>query len=269
MPKHKDIAERWLVVTDEHTPFHDPAVWSCVNQAIAKVKPTGYINLGDFWEGESVSSWQWKKKKRPPLDVQLESIDAELVECNALLDERDAVLKKAKVKKKWFCQGNHDEWIDRLVEENPYLERTESPRGKGYLFKDAFDLQKRGYKFFPIGEYAKIGKLYLYHGHHFATVNHARNHLLKTGVSIMYGHHHDVQEASITHVDGAKSAWSIGCGKGLNHDSSNQFLGRRNHNWGHAFAVVDFWDGGYFTVHVIRVINGKCSLWGEVIDGTR
>ena len=39
------------------------------------------------------------------------------------------------------------------------------------------------------------------------------------------------------------------------------------HNWSHAFAIVDFYDKGFFTVHVIQIINGKTSLWGELIKG--
>ena len=34
-------------------------------------------------------------------------------------------------------------------------------------------------------------------------------------------------------------------------------------------AVVDYFKGGKFTVHIIQIINGKASLWGEVIDGTK
>ena len=38
---------------------------------------------------------------------------------------------------------------------------------------------------------------------------------------------------------------------------------------GHAFAIVDFFTGGHFTVHVIQIIDGKTSLWGNLIDGNR
>ena len=82
----------------------------------------------------------------------------------------------------------------------------------------------------------------------------------------MYGHHHDLQQSSVTHLDGVKSAWSIGCLKDMKAEK-NEFLQGRMHNWGHAFAIVDFYDKGFFTVHVIQIINGKTSLWGELIKG--
>ena len=47
----------------------------------------------------------------------------------------------------------------------------------------------------------------------------------------------------------------------------NAWLGGRQINWSHAFAIVDYYENGYFTVHILQIINGKTSLWGELIDG--
>ena len=82
----------------------------------------------------------------------------------------------------------------------------------------------------------------------------------------MYGHWHDLQQMSVTHYDGPKSAWSIGCLKDMS-DEANKWLQNRATNWAHAFAIVDFYDKGLFTVHIVQIINGKTSLWGELIDG--
>ena len=73
-------------------------------------------------------------------------------------------------------------------------------------------------------------------------------------------------QAALRELDGQKAAWSIGCLKDMS-DEENAWLGNRKHNWSHAFAIVDFFENGYFTVHVIQIINGKTSLWGEIIDG--
>jgi hypothetical protein len=48
---------------------------------------------------------------------------------------------------------------------------------------------------------------------------------------------------------------------------ANEWLNGRSVNWAHAFAIVDFYRGGLFTVHIIQIINGRTSLWGELIDG--
>ena len=67
-------------------------------------------------------------------------------------------------------------------------------------------------------------------------------------------------------MDGPKSAWSLGCLKDMSTEA-NAWLDNRNHNWSHAFAIVDFFGKGHFTVHVIQIIDGEASLWGELVKG--
>ena len=85
---------------------------------------------------------------------------------------------------------------------------------------------------------------------------------------MMYGHWHDIQQHSVTHVDGPKSAWSIGCLKDMAGES-NLWLQNRATNWAHAFAIVDFYNKGLFSVHVVQIIKGETSLWGKVLNGNR
>tara|TARA_B100001250_G_C19715486_1_gene751249 strand:- start:341 stop:1117 length:777 start_codon:yes stop_codon:yes gene_type:complete len=255
----KNPVKRVVVTPDKHFPLADKPAIKVVCKAIELVKPDAYVDLGDVGEWHGSSHWQWKKKKRPPLEYQLPSIEQDIIDVNKGMDQIDESLDKANVKTKYMIEGNHDDWMNRFTEEHPYLD---------YKFKNVVKLKERGYKFQPIGKYLKIGKLWFYHGHHFASVHHTRNHLMKLGANIMYGHHHDIQQCSVTHMDGVKSAWSIGCLKDMTTEQ-NAWLGGRQHNWSHSFAIVDFFENGYFTVHVIQIINGKTSLWGELIDGNK
>jgi len=52
-------------------------------------------------------------------------------------------------------------------------------------------------------------------------------------------------------------------------DKANAFLGRRKTNWAHAFAIIDFYDEGRFTVDVVQIIDGKANVWGQLIDGNK
>jgi|TARA_Y100000310_G_C20573144_1_gene759071 hypothetical protein len=252
------VVKRGIITPDKHFPLADKRAIRCLTQAIEIVKPDFYIDLGDTGEFESVSHWQWKKKKRPPLEYQLPFVYKDIEAVNKGLDEIDEALDKVNCKEKYFTQGNHEMWLDSFVSENPYLSDLSC--------KKALKMDERGFVYYPAGKYLKIGKLWYYHGHHFAGIHHSRNHLLKLGVNIMYAHHHDLQQHSITHLDGAKSAWAIGCLKKMG-DSSNAWLLNRKHNWAHAFAVVDYFDRGLFTVHIVQIINGKTSLWGDLIKG--
>ena len=250
--------KRYIVTPDKHFPLADMKAISVVCQVIEIIKPDGYIDLGDTGEWESVSHWQWKKKKRPPLEYQIPFVDEEISLVNDGMDLIDKSLNKAKVGERHFIEGNHEDWLNRFVDENPYL--------NGYRTPNALRLEERGYKFHPLGKMLKVGKLNFYHGHHFAGIHHTRNHLLRLGGNVMYGHHHDIQQASVTHIDGVKSAWSIGCLKDMG-AGANKWLANRQHNWQHAFAIVDFYDRGFFTVHLVQIVNGKTSLWGELITG--
>ena len=84
----------------------------------------------------------------------------------------------------------------------------------------------------------------------------------------MYGHWHDLQQMSATHMDGPKSAWSIGCLKDMSGEK-NKWLDYRRINWAHAFAIVDFYDKGRFTVDVVQIIDGVCYVWGERLNGNK
>ena len=252
------VVKRVVVTPDKHFPLADNKAISCLTQSIEIVKPDVYIDLGDVGEWEGASHWQWRKKKRPPLEYQTPYIDKDIKDVNKGMDIIDESLDKVNCKEKHMIEGNHDDWMNRFVDEHPYMER--------YRFKECTKLEERGYTYHPAGEYMKIGKLALYHGHHFAGISHTRNHLLKLGANIMYGHHHDIQQSSVTHLDGAKSAWSIGCLKDMKTEK-NEWLQGRMHNWSHAFAIVDFFEKGYFTVHVMQIIDGKTCLYGKVVDG--
>jgi len=260
------VEKRYIVMPDQHMEFVFKPAINCVLQAIDIVKPTGFINLGDVGEWRGASHWEWKKKKRPPLDYQLLDINDDIGKVAIGVDITDEMLDKRNVGEKYILEGNHDLWLDNLVEENQSLARTSHKHGTGYGFRDVLNWERRGYTYYEAGKLLKLGKLHYYHGHLLGGIDHCRNHLLKWGVNVLYADKHDVQQRSITHKDGEKSAWSIGCLKRMDH-AANKFLRRQPTNWGHAFSIVDYWKGGYFSVQVVRIIGGRCSLWGELIDG--
>jgi len=263
MAKDKGVLKRAIVTPDKHAPIHDKAAINVVKKAIEIVKPDIYIDLGDLGEWNSVSHWQWKRKKMPPLEYIIPRIDKDVKGVNELLDSIDESLDKANCKEKYLCGGNHDEWCNMFVDQHPYLPQ--------YKFENSTDLKGRGYKYYPSDlepkKWLKIGKLHYYHGHHKSGMHHAKAHLM-LGANVMYGHHHGLQQASVTHIDGPKSAWSLGCLKDMSPEK-NRWLGGKAINWAHAFAVVDYFRGGLFTVHIVQIINGKTSLWGELIDGNK
>ena len=94
------LKETVVIFPDIHFPHHDEKAFSCALKVLEHVKPTAFLCLGDFVEGESVSHWQWSKKKRPPLEYQLPAIKEEVELVNRGLDRIDQACKTAGVKKK-------------------------------------------------------------------------------------------------------------------------------------------------------------------------
>ena len=250
--------KRAIVIPDQHFPIHDENAVKVVLKAIEFVKPDIFINLGDVGEWSSVSGHRYKRRKRPPLEYQLPEIDAEVKAVNKQIDRFDKVLKKVKCKEKHILAGNHDEWLDAFVEENPYLDQ--------YTFRNACKWNERGYEYRVWNDVLTIGKVSFVHGA-YTGLNHARTHLERYGTNIVYGHVHDVSRHSSTRLlDGNISAWSMGCLKDMSAEK-NKWLKGRLHNWNHAFGIITFFDTGYFQVETIDIVKGECSVWGKIIKG--
>ena len=251
------LTKRAIVIPDQHYPIEDKKAVSVVLQAIEIVKPALFINLGDVGEWESVSSWKYKKIKRPPLEYQLPMVDEEIKLTNRGIDKFDKALKKVDCKKKVICAGNHDEWLDAFVLEHPYLEE--------YTFRRACKWEERGYDFYEHNEPFRIGNLAFTHGA-YATMHHAKKHIEAYGENIIYGHVHDIQRHTKTDLGGTKAAWSLGCLKDMSAEK-NRWLKGRLHNWNHAFGIVDWFEDDNFKVEVVEIINGKTTLWGQELHG--
>ena len=260
MPDKKGVIKRAIATPDKHFPLADMPAINALCKAIEIVKPDIYIDLGDVGEWEAFSHWKWKRKKSPPLEYLIKDFDKDIKAVNAGMDIIDESLDKAGCGKKYITEGNHDDWLNMAVEKYPYIPQ--------YKFANAVNLADRGYTYYPFGRHLKIGKLYFYHGHQYGGQYHAANHLRKLGCNIMYGHWHDLQYMTATHMDGPKAAWSIGCLKDMK-ASANEWLSNRRINWGHAFAIIDFYGRGQFTVDVVQIINGRCCVWGEMLDGNK
>jgi hypothetical protein len=248
-----------IVIPDIHAPFHDEPAFNCILQCIEIAQPDTAIVLGDLCELGSVSPWKYRRRKRPDLDSHLKHIDKDISVGNDILDTLDFCLDENGTTEKYFCEGNHEIWLDNFIEEYPFLEKDYAPA-------NAFKLEDRGYMYLPYGEYLTIGKLNFYHGGHYHGKYHAMYHVATLGANVVYAHMHDVSRQGLASLSGVHAAWCIGSLK--NHDNkSNQWLRGRKVNWSHAFAVVYWFEEGSFRVEVVDITGGKTIFMGEEIDG--
>ena len=254
------IVKRVLVTPDKHFPLEDRPALNCTKRIIELADADTYVDLGDTVEANAVSRWN-KNFDKLPLDYKITEIDYEVGEATERWDDLDEALDKSSIKTKYFTMGNHDVRYDYFVADYKVLKDK-------YAFIPLFELDKRGYNVIPFGEMLKIGKLHFYHGHHSGGISHARTHLLRFGINVIYGHHHSIQHYELGHVEGTKSATSLGCLKDLSGEA-NEWLKNLKHGWGHAVATVDFYDDGNFSINVHRIVGGKTVFYGEYIDGNK
>lgn len=267
----KNIHARYIVIPDTHGNLVNRVALECVLQAIRIIQPTGIIFLGDIGQWDSVNHYRYKRIRQPDPAEIANGIrtDARQVR-KYILDLIDEECDKLGIKEKYMLMGNHDRWLDHFVMANPDYADTVFDEATGYRFDQIFDWKRRHWKLLPCGKLLKIGELRFYHGHLYGGIHHARNHLLRMGVNIVYGHWHDFQAVHVTHANGPKGAYSLGCLCSCKPDD-NLWLGYRPVNWAHMFGVVDFYQRGRFSVHPIPIIFGQCTIIGtqEVIDGRK
>ena len=253
----RKVARRAIVTPDKHFPLHDQAAINVVCKAIEIIKPDTYIDLGDTGEWELFSNHYWKGLDRPPDHMLIPLLDEEVKEVNKGMDQIDKSLNIAGCKERHFVQGNHEVWLDT------FSNKETRPR---FLTENALKLERRGYEYHPYfrKKPLKIGKLNFTHGHR-TGMHHAKAHLIMYGESVMYGHTHDLQRHTHTALGGTISAWSLGCLKDI--EADEDWLRGNLTNWNHAFAIVDWFDNGNFKVDVVEIVNGRTTLWGQIIDG--
>jgi hypothetical protein len=243
----------------------DKEAESCILQAIGIVKPDIFVHIGDAGEWNSVSRWEWARRKRPPARYTAVELTEDARAVNLGLDQIDAALDKAKCgKTRIMIEGNHEVWVDNFVYENEaYASSDNHFGGRGWSPDKLMKLDDRGWKYEPYGHIFYMGKLGMYHGGHWATKNHTDRHLAELSGSIMYGHTHDQQNTKKATLHEPIGAWSIGCACELD----KPFLKGKPTRWSHNMAIVHFGRGGRFNVEVVEIFDGRCFVYGQEVVG--
>ena len=123
--KSNTIVNRIIVTPDKHFPLHDKKAIKVVCKAIERVKPDSYIDLGDTGEWEMFSNHYWRDREKPPLEVLIPMLEKEVKLVNRGMDIIDKSLDKAKCKKRYFIQGNHELWLDEFVNCPYYIDKKQ------------------------------------------------------------------------------------------------------------------------------------------------
>jgi hypothetical protein len=252
----------WVAVFDLHHPKVHKPTWSAIKDFIKKNpdKIAGFIFGGDQSDNQEISHHtSGKPLLRPP-----GSYKANTVGLDKLVKEIEDILPK-QAERVWI-EGNHEYWVNQLIERQPELQGTmERPI--------LLDLEKRGWEVFQLGEAKNLGKLIVVHGEGLtgignqASIYHAKRAVESFCTSVLYGHLHTAQSYTKVLPQSAKDKWAAYSSPAAC-TTNPLYLLNRPTAWVNGFSIVELHNPGSdksnFNVYPVVVSEGKFSFGGNL-----
>jgi len=248
--------KKHLVIGDSHSkPGISNARYTWLGRMIAAEKPDVIIDIGDFYDMESLCGWDKGKRafqgREYKKDIE-HGLDAQ--------DRIEAELKKVKgyKPKKIRCLGNHENRISRVVEDQAEF--------YGTLTRSHFQSEEYGWEEHDYLEPVKVDGIAYCHsfasgimGRPISGENPAASLLNKKKMSCIIGHNHVLDFATRNDAMGKKmSAVSVGCF--FEHDEA--YAGPQvNRMWDRGIVILNDVQAGEFDFEwwSMRRIKGKYS----------
>ena len=251
----------WICVFDIHYPkIHQPT-WNAVLDFIERnpEKIAGFIFGGDMHDNEEISHHtSGKPLFRPTGSYRKNTLGF----AKELLDPIERLLPK-EAERIWI-EGNHEFWIDQLIQRQPELQGTvERPI--------LYDLANRGWEILQLGEAKELGKLLVVHGEGLtgignqASVYHSKRAVESFCTSVLYGHVHTVQSYTKVLPHSAKDKW-VAYSSPAACNLNPGYLQNRPTAWVNGFTIVELHEpekkNSNFNVYPIIVSAGRFSFGG-------
>lgn len=236
----KIIANRLLILSDIHIPYHSLSALTCTFDYAKKEKPDAILLNGDTLDFFGLSRFVKDPKAR--------SFAEELRAFKEFMD----VLKKTFNAKVYFKLGNHEERYFHFL----WMKAHEIVGVEEFELENIIKARAEGIEIIKDKRIIKAGDLNIIHGHEFggsvfSPVNIARGLFLRGKVSAIQGHNHQTSEHTESNMNGEiMTTWSVGCLSELN----PAYL--PINKWNHGFAIIDI-DGDKFDVRNKRIYKGR------------
>jgi predicted phosphodiesterase len=246
--------ERLFFIGDAHVPFHDKKALAIWLKACRDFKPTIVVQMGDFMDCFSVSSYS----KDPGRALGL---DKEVDEARIVLDQ---IEKASPGARRIYVSGNHEDRLQRYLQDKaPQLFNLVG-------IPKLLELEARGWEYVPYKQSIRIGKLHLTHdvgsagrynafraleafqspvvtGH-----THRMSYVVEgdasggTQVSAQFGWLGDVEQVDYMHRVQAMKNWTLGFGYG--------YLNPRS---------------GYVYLVPVPIVKGTCVVEGRLYSAQK
>lgn len=239
-----------IAMPDTHVKNRDNKAVTCFLSCLEKIQADVFVILGDFLDAEGISHW-------PTDSLEPKRFIPEILDARELLDAIDRRLPPGCVKA--FLCGNHEDWLRQaMVSKMPELFDGLAELGLMPDIEKLLELSERGYSFFDVNHFLKIGPTYYTHGL-YTGANHPAKHLKVTKATVYYGHLHDDLSASEPSISGFVEAASCGCLCRLD----APFMKGKPTNWAHGFRHVRLFKNGKYISNQIKIKDGKAVFFGQ------
>ena len=259
------MIKRVVLLPDFHHPHINRPAVDAVFQFIRWFKPHAVNILGDAMNMDAVNHWKMARGAKKyfegkRLQKEYKAFDEDILTPLEKILPRDC--------ERTFMGGNHEDWVDGLIEKLPQFE--------GMIeVEKSLRLEKRGWEWIPWIRYdertdshmrgiKQYGKLLVFHGQYWNKYHSAKT-ADSYSKSCAYGHTHDIQLYTKVTVDdkGFHTAQSIGCLC----NTSPEFLKGRMNRWVNAFGVLYVREDSMYNLYVPIIINGKFTFSGKTFGG--
>ncbi len=230
-----------IILPDVHLTDKVPIDYKPVKKFIKTFKPDEIILLGDFMDVESLSAWDYDKKR--PMEGR--RFVKEVFNANEELDFLQKYSKKIT-----YIEGNHEDRVSRYLDKNPEME--------GMIeVQEQLDLEGREIDWIKMNDLYKKGNMYFTHGM-YTNIHNARKHLQTLGCNICYGHQHGTQTSMQNmKMQEPHMAYALG----TLGDKAPDYMKNRPANWINQFGVF-YWNdkNGAFNLYPVNIIQNK-FMW--------
>jgi predicted phosphodiesterase len=236
--------ESVIFLPDIHVPYHDQRTMDAVLKYIDDVKVDRIVQIGDFMDFDCISSHNHGKLRL----TEGKRLDKDYKEGRKLLSQIKQASYGSKIV---ILEGNHDERVQRYIDQHPETEgMIEVPVG--------LELAKNEVEWIPYWSNKKnvlrIGHALFIHGL-YTNEFHAKKHVSNFGESVFYGHTHDFQLHSKVMQGDNKTI--VGQSLGCLCKYDQEYLRGAPTKWQQGFAHFYFRDKGFYNYYPIMIFDHK------------
>lgn len=253
-PTNTDL---WVLLSDLHHPEYSKPAFKAALSFIElnKSKVKGVVLLGDNMDCVNISR---HTKGKPRLRTR-GGLAKDFARFN-----RDILLEIEKRiapgTEKVFFLGNHEDWLEQWLDENPEFEGLVS-------FDKILGLTKRGWEVVQQGDHREVGKAYLIHGDQVGSGMHVAKKLVDSfcATAIM-GHVHTASMHTKVSQVKTKDKW-VGYTLPTLGTVSPKYAKGRPNSFVQGLGIIELWKNDFVNVYIPIILDGKFSFGGVMYYG--